>query len=238
MKTPVPLAARGFLLVLVVGIHVAGAAALSRLSQPLWHSEEPMILRASWIENASPSSSAIQPAEPLPVPHSPPSSTQEPEHRMRSENPVPSQLQAAKQSEPDPAKATITPDALDDPISDVLAVAPVVTGTVDGGDWRSRSRDRDYVGPDFNINYFSNPKPNYPPLSYRLGEQGVVKLRVHVTEEGRADEVTLDTSSGSERLDKAAIDAVKQWRFRPARRAGVPVAGWVIVPVRFEIEGR
>jgi protein TonB len=108
----------------------------------------------------------------------------------------------------------------------------VADGTVGGeGDW-----NRDYVGPDFNAGYLSNPEPEYPFQSRRLREQGLVKLRVHVTAEGRADEVTLHLSSGYDRLDRAALDAVRRWRFRPARRAGTPVAGWVVVPVRFELQ--
>jgi protein TonB len=103
-----------------------------------------------------------------------------------------------------------------------------------GEEW---SRDANYVGPDFNVRYFSNPKPDYPPQSRRLREQGLVKLRVHVSEEGSTREVMLHTSSGYERLDNAALDAVRRWRFRPAQRAGTPVAGWVVVPVRFELQG-
>lgn len=34
-------------------------------------------------------------------------------------------------------------------------------------------------------------------------------------------------------LDEAAIAAVRQWVFRPARSNGKPIATWVAVPVRF-----
>lgn len=112
--------------------------------------------------------------------------------------------------------------------SDVSTIAPTAANPtlVEGGS--------DVVS-DFSANDLFNPKPVYPVLSRRLREQGVVKLRVHVTAEGTAGEVTLHASSGHERLDKAALDAVKRWRFRPVQQAGTPVAGWVIVPVQFEL---
>ncbi|MBV9549539.1 MAG: energy transducer TonB [Alphaproteobacteria bacterium] len=66
--------------------------------------------------------------------------------------------------------------------------------------------------------------PPYPPISQRLGEQGVTLLNVLVDENGRAIEATVATSSGSSRLDTAAIDYVKQrYRWKPATRDGKPV---------------
>jgi protein TonB len=93
------------------------------------------------------------------------------------------------------------------------------------------------VIPDFHADYLSNPQPEYPPLSRRMHEQGTVMLRVHVTVEGRADEVKLQKSCGYGRLDSAAIETVRRWRFSPARCGGMPVADWVNVPFRFELQG-
>jgi TonB family protein len=76
-----------------------------------------------------------------------------------------------------------------------------------------------------------NPKPPYPPLSRRMGEQGRVVLRVHVTPEGAAGEVLLHASSGSPRLDESALATVRRWKFVPARRGAEPVAAWVLVPI-------
>ena len=61
-----------------------------------------------------------------------------------------------------------------------------------------------------------------------MGEQGRVLLRVVVTAAGLAEQVELKASSGTERLDRAAIDAVKRWRFVPARQGDQPVAAWVV----------
>ena len=94
-----------------------------------------------------------------------------------------------------------------------------------------------YQSPSFNAAYLNNPAPNYPPISRRLGEQGLVLLRVQVTADGGAGSVELQTGSGSSRLDQAALAAVKEWRFIPAKRGEQAVSASVVVPVRFSIEG-
>ena len=91
--------------------------------------------------------------------------------------------------------------------------------------------------PNFTAAYLDNPAPVYPPLSRRAGEQGRVLLRVHVSAQGGALEVDIAKSSGSPRLDSAAVDAVRRWRFVPARQGEKPVAAWVLVPISFSLEG-
>ena len=94
-----------------------------------------------------------------------------------------------------------------------------------------------YQSPSFNAAYLNNPAPAYPALSRRLGEEGRVLLRVQVMEDGTAGSVELQTGSGSSRLDQAALEAVKKWRFVPAKRGEQAVSASVVVPVRFSIEG-
>jgi periplasmic protein TonB len=83
--------------------------------------------------------------------------------------------------------------------------------------------------------YLSNPPPPYPAASKRLKETGSVLLRVWVTAEGAASQVELRQTSGYDRLDDAAIAAVRQWKFVPGQRNGVATAMWVNVPVTFEL---
>lgn len=92
-----------------------------------------------------------------------------------------------------------------------------------------------FVPPNFNAAYLNNPAPVYPPLSRRMGEEGRVMLRVHVSEDGVATQVQLRTSSKYPRLDDAALEAVRRWRFVPARRGDQPVAAWVLVPISFNL---
>lgn len=73
-------------------------------------------------------------------------------------------------------------------------------------------------------------------MSKRLEEEGVVLLRVWVKADGAAGEVKVATSSGYARLDVAALNAVKRWKFEPARQGDTVLATWVRVPVRFELK--
>lgn len=92
-----------------------------------------------------------------------------------------------------------------------------------------------YQAPSFNAGYLHNPPPKYPPVSRRLGEQGRILLRVMVSADGAAVSVALQASSGSSRLDEAALDAVRQWRFISAKRGGQAVSASVVVPIKFSL---
>jgi periplasmic protein TonB len=89
---------------------------------------------------------------------------------------------------------------------------------------------------DFRAAYLRNPPPAYPASARRNGEAGTVTLRVLVSAEGRPEQVELERSSGSNALDLAALQGVRQWRFAPARRGGVPHEAWVLVPIVFRLE--
>ncbi len=78
-----------------------------------------------------------------------------------------------------------------------------------------------------------NPPPRYPAAALRRGEGGTVVLRVNVGADGRADEVAVARRSGSRELDRAAMVAVRDWRFKPATRNGREVASVVEQPVEF-----
>ena len=91
--------------------------------------------------------------------------------------------------------------------------------------------------PGFNAAYLRNPAPRYPLAARRAAEQGTVTLRVLVTREGLASRVAVEKSSGSPHLDAAALEAVKAWRFTPARRGVDAVESWMLVPIVFRLEG-
>lgn len=94
-----------------------------------------------------------------------------------------------------------------------------------------------FVAARFDADYLRNPAPVYPPMSRRRGEQGEVRLLVAVSADGVPERVEVRQSSGYARLDEAAVRAVKEWRFVPARRGDRPVAASVVVPVAFRLEG-
>ncbi len=80
-----------------------------------------------------------------------------------------------------------------------------------------------------------NHAPLYPISAARRREQGRVVLDVDVTADGRADAIRIATSSGSPALDRAAIEAVRLWRFNPATRGGTPVPATAEVPINFTL---
>lgn len=84
--------------------------------------------------------------------------------------------------------------------------------------------------------YDLNPEPRYPRAARRRNYQGTVMLDVRVTVDGSAAEVRIAKSSGYAILDRCALNAVKRWRFSPARRGDRPFEMWVQVPVRFELQ--
>lgn len=90
--------------------------------------------------------------------------------------------------------------------------------------------------PEFNAAYLRNPPPRYPPAARRNGDEGKVTLKVLVSPAGVPVRVEVDQSSGSSPLDSAALDAVRAWRFVPARRGVQNVEAWVRVPVVFRLE--
>jgi len=91
------------------------------------------------------------------------------------------------------------------------------------------------VGPVFNADYLHNPKPQYPLIARRLKLEGTVIVRVLVSSEGKPEIVRLGTSSGSNVLDQAALNAVQGWSFVPAKQGGQSVTAWVDVPIRFRL---
>ena len=82
----------------------------------------------------------------------------------------------------------------------------------------------------------SMPSPVYPANALRRREQGTVLVRVEVDRSGRPSGVALVQRSGSRDLDRAAQDAVRQWRFQPAVVDGQAVPGSLEVPVDFRLD--
>lgn len=93
-----------------------------------------------------------------------------------------------------------------------------------------------YPGAAFaQANYVHNPKPEYPERARREGWEGTVLLQVLVDQEGKSKWVEVSRSSGFESLDGAALEAVKRWRFHPARYGEKRVESWVKIPIIFRL---
>lgn len=87
-----------------------------------------------------------------------------------------------------------------------------------------------------NVEYLKSPEPEYPPLAKRMGEEGRVTLRVLVNEKGNPDQVKIQQTSGSPRLDEEARQAILRSQFKPHIENGKAIAVYTIVPITFHLD--
>ena len=83
-------------------------------------------------------------------------------------------------------------------------------------------------------NLLREVKPEYTEEARRRGIEGDVVLEIVVRRDGTVGEVKVLQGLGGG-LDRRAIDAVRQWRFSPAKRFGTPVDVMVEVAVEFKL---
>jgi TonB family protein len=135
--------------------------------------------------------------------------------------------------------AQLTPTGFEKPQS--WNAPEPANGTEDRGDWIDRwlnTLETTFLGgiredPDeLQKHLVSAPPPAYPEIARRAGVQGIVRLQVHATKDGRIEVDKI--LSGSPTLADAAIAAVKQWRVRPFSTGGRPVD--VISTVTFNFQ--
>ncbi len=79
----------------------------------------------------------------------------------------------------------------------------------------------------------NNPKPKYPYIARRRGLEGELILNVEVLPSGYSGEINIYKSSGHRILDKAAVTAVKKWKFISAKNNGININSTIEIPVRF-----
>ena len=198
------------------GLHLAAVTALwVNLSSP--DTRPPAVPQQMWID--------LAPPEP---------------HPQTQPVPQPKELPkiAARANASSPATTAPTPAPVEIPAEPAaIRSAPAPTIVSPGSSPAAPTQAAPVItAPSFDAAYLNNPKPAYPMMARRLGEEGRVLLRVHISAEGRAEKIEVQTSSGSERLDQAARDTVTRWRFIPARRGDEPIAAWVTVPIYFKLE--
>lgn len=194
-----------------------------------------------------------EPATP-PAPAPPPPVKPEPQVRKTRQKPPRPTPPLVKKPPPQIVTAPPTPELPPEPAAMILPLdnGALVGGAeqdgggatnadASGGSKRAGTGSRNKAGqggvpggtsarPDYGV----NPKPPYPLLARRRGEQGIVLLRVHVRADGSVATAEIKQSSGSTLLDDSALKTVREsWRFMPARLDGVPVESWVEVPIRF-----
>ena len=218
---------------IVIAAHVAVIFGLARLHPELREQIEPLFVSLITppqpkVERPAPAAAPapartppkreIKPAPRPPVPIAPPKPVESP---IAVAPPAP-----VSESAPPASPAPTAPEG---PSADG---GSAITGS--GGSGTQATGP--LVAPRFDVAYLNNPRPEYPRLARRMGEQGRVLLHVFVNAAGNAEKVEIRASSGYASLDRAARDAVQRWKFVPARQGDQPVSAWVLVPISFVLE--
>lgn len=162
-------------------------------------------------------------------------STPEPaKAQPQAANPAPSPAAVQKKVTTKPVMA-VTPEQSTAPTT-YTAPPPAAAPAQSAATTTNSTANATVNAPRFDAAYLDNPRPNYPPLSRRLGEEGKVLLKVKVSADGHPATVHLEKTSNFERLDEAARQAVSRWRFVPAKRGDEAIEASVIVPIVFRLD--
>lgn len=173
-------------------------------------------------------------AAPAPTPPQPAPTQPQPVARPAT-TPAPAALPAATQAEPSPNAPTATL-AQPSPATPASAAVAADTPQATPASTAPAPAPAKVELPNASASYLNNPKPPYPALSKRLGEEGKVVVRAWIDTNGRATQAEIKTSSGYDRLDQTALQTVLNWRYIPGQRAGVPEAMWFNIPLNFVLE--
>lgn len=209
----------------VVLLHVAGIWALQ--SGLLRRAAEVIVPAELLSEFIAPPAPKVEPPPPKPAPPPP--------------KPAPQQVKAPKPAPmpvaiPDPTPAPNAPTGVTTPQPPAPPIAAPVAVEAPPPAPPAPPAPPKIELPSSDAAYLNNPKPSYPAISKRMGEQGKVILRVLIGTDGSPQKVEINKSSGFERLDRQAQEAVMRWRFVPGKRNGVPETMWNLVPVNFVLE--
>jgi protein TonB len=184
-------------------------------------------------ESTQPNVLEVKLVPPQPLPMAPSEPDPQPEAQKASPHRKPAKAPPRQQDAPKAAMTSPEPHA---PMEESGFSVPAPRPADPSPAPEQKSRVASAPPPVTGAAYLRNPAPIYPLAARRAGEQGTVMLRVQVTTEGLPARVDLQKSSGSAHLDRAAIETVKGWRFKPARRGAEAVEGWVDVPVVFNLK--
>lgn len=223
---------------LAVGLQFAAAFGLPKSSREQPHAPLPDVIAVELVAPPAPPRPRAQAAEPAmeevetpqktPAAAPPKTATEVAKPSPRTRPPQRAAPQRAAPREP-PAP----PLSRNAPVTPAAEIAPPVTPhapSVSAAAVQRAASALVEAKPD----YLSNPPPDYPAEARRQGWTGTVLLSVQVGPDGTARDVRLARSSGHDVLDRAARNAVFNWRFDPATRNGRPVGSRVEVPIRFE----
>jgi periplasmic protein TonB len=192
---------------------------------------------------------AVVPAEILveimapPAPPAPPTpqAVAQPQPKVQPKTPKLAQPTPTPAVQPTPATLAITPSATTPefsattPTATAAAPASANSGNTPNAPPAPPAPPK-VTQPSTDADYLNNARPQYPPMSKRLNEQGKVVVRALIGTDGTASQASIKSSSGFDRLDQAALATVLKWRYVPGKRGGVPEAMWFDVPVNWVLQ--
>lgn len=207
-----------------VAVHVVLAAALLQLGAHYIRQDKPRIVAMD-----------LSPAPPPPAPAQPQPPTP-PQQAVAEIPPIilprdtPVQVAVAQDITPVPMQVTVTP-----PAPAAQAPAPAASPAAAAA---AAPAPRTVNLGDIGAQMVSGRPPRYPTESRRKHEQGTVVLFLTLGTDGRVANISVSRSSGFARLDDAAMDAVKRWRWAPPTREGQPVIAQGVVEIPFQLQER
>lgn len=206
---------------LVMLAHAGAWYGLSQLKQDIVPPRPLKVIEVALLAPPPPPQPKITPKQP-----EPPKPEPKPKVRPKA-RPEPRQL---LQPQPVPERVM---EQMPEPVP--VVVAPTHPAPV--ADTTPKAEPEPVVeAPRFNAAYLNNPPPAYPLTARRRGIEGRVLVRAEVLADGSCNRVELKKTSGFDPLDQAALEAVKKWRFVPARRGSQSIVAWVEVPIIFKLE--
>lgn len=182
---------------------------------------------------AVPAKPEPQTPKPAPAKPAPPKPTPAPREVPKPLPPTPSGPPSPRAVTAPPPERPVAEQAAAQPAAATASAPPAAPPAPQA---EAREAPQAVTPPRSDASHLNNPPPPYPSLSRRLHEEGRVVLDVYILADGRVGETKLRRSSGHPRLDEAALDAVRRWRYVPARRGDEPIPFWYVQPVDFRLD--
>lgn len=204
---------------IVTVVSAAHIAALLTLASMVREPSPPVsspVMLASLV--APPPVPQTEPVAPLPEPTPPPRLEPKPKPKPKSKS------KSKSEPKPEPVVTPPPPQPVPEQTSEVPQ--PEVTPT---------PQPPITVPPRVDASGRHNKPPAYPALSRRMKEEGEVILKLRILRDGRVAAVRIHESSGYPRLDRAAVEAVRYWRYQPATVGGEAIEYDYLQPIEFRL---
>jgi periplasmic protein TonB len=219
-------------------VSLAHFAALAWLSSTAHRPVQPVVpssIAGKLVSAPAPPTPTEVPVKPEPPPPrpAPPKPTPAPREVPKPLPPTPSGPPSPRAVTAPPPERPVVQQTAAQPATATASTPPAASPAPQA---EAREVPQAVTPPRSDAAHLNNPPPPYPSLSRRLREEGRVVLDVYILADGRVGEIRLRRSSGHPRLDEVALDAVRRWRYVPARRGDEPIPFWYVQPVDFRLD--